>query len=633
LEATDIANLLAESKAQISNLAEHQGLGEDVMVRFWLVNQEDLEGCVAYLKAMTTVTDPMAGTRWARSGTWYAGAVDYKPGNSNPLVVSGAAGLVWILYQQLSKGDKIITITESCAAYTKTKIIHTYNALIPSGAAGAGQIINVDAQPTALGRERTVQETIVPKDQVATAYDRSKASDAAKVLHTENATPLTQPADVKGTIVRQSAQPTEAGNDRTVVETIVPKDQVATAYDRSKAADAAKVLHTENGTPLTQPADVKGTIVRQSAQPTEAGNDRTVVETIVPKDQVATGYDRSKAADATKVVHTENGTPLTQPADVKGTIVRQSAQPTEAGNDRTVVETIVPKDQVATGYDRSKAADATKVVHTENATPLTQPADVKGTIVRQSAQPTEAGNDRTVVETIVPKDQDETSYEENAFESATEVLHTENDSPLSEPTPEAGKIKTNQNLPTEAGNTRTQEKVRTAIAQTTTFASIISDDATETIEKGHNAAAMPEIEAVEGADVTIDGDINSFQKYDYVRRLKTANVPLSCPGIVSWPTYGNDYRINNWQWSSTEQKFYYTSYWIYRERIFHGIAFYLTAAEAAAALPTICAEIGGVNVGYGSAPSKAGNNLWLATVHSRSDLLISTTTGLDPVWE
>ena len=291
MEAVSIAELLAENKAQLSDLTEHQGLGEDVLVRYWMVGQDDLNGCIAYLKAQAPITDPMTGTRWARTGTWYVGDVFYKPGNANPLVASGPAGLLWILYQQLSKGDKIITINEDCAAYTKQKIIHTYNPVIPPGAATKGHIITVDATPTELGRERTAQETITPKDQVATAYDRSKAADATKILHTENGTPLTQPADTKGTIVRQSAQPTEAGNDRTTVETIVPKDQVATAYDESMAAGAVKVLNTENGTPLSKPTAAKGTIVRQSAQPTEAGNDRTTVETIVPKDQVATTYD------------------------------------------------------------------------------------------------------------------------------------------------------------------------------------------------------------------------------------------------------------------------------------------------------------------------------------------------------
>ncbi|MFA5430098.1 MAG: hypothetical protein WC329_02945, partial [Candidatus Omnitrophota bacterium] len=212
MEAASIAEILAENKAQLSEAAEHKGLGEDVFWRFWLVGQDDLDGCIAYLKAQTTILEPMKGTRWFRSGIWYAGEVSYKTGNANPLVASGGTGLMWLLYQQVSKGDKIITITESCAAYTKTREIHTYNPEIPDGAAVKGQVINVEATPTELGRERTVQETTVPKDQVAESFNESAAASSKKTLHTENATDLTKPEAPKGTIISQEADRTVAGN-------------------------------------------------------------------------------------------------------------------------------------------------------------------------------------------------------------------------------------------------------------------------------------------------------------------------------------------------------------------------------------------------------------------------------------
>jgi len=571
MEAASIAEILAENKARLSEAEEDQGRGEDVFWRYWLVGQDDLDGCIAYLKAMTTVASPMTGTRWARTGTWYAGRVRYRPGNDNPLVASGAAGLVWLLYQELSKGTKEITINEDCAAWTKQRVINTYNPSIPSGTAVAGTIVRVGATPTDLGREQTTKETTTPKDQTATARDDSAAAGSVKVLHTEGAA-LAAPSAVAGTIIRQTAQPTEAGNERTVVETITVKDQTATAGDDSAAASASKVTHTEAAA--------------------EAGA-------------------QSAAA---------------------GTIVRSTSTPTEAGKYRNTVETITVKDQTATAGDDSAAASASKVTHTEAAAETGAQSAVAGTIVRSTSTPTEAGKFRNVVETIVPKDQVEVSYEESAFESGTRALHTENSSALGTPTHEAGKIKESINLPTEAGNTKTEARERTAIARTTSFTSAISDDVEATTEKGHNADAMPEIAAVDNADVTLDGDMNPFHKYDYVKRTMTATIPKSCAGTVSWVTYGNDYRINNLQYSSTEKRFYYTSYWIYRERIYHGIGFYLTAALAAAALPTICAAIGGVNVDHGSRVYKAGNNLWMANVQSRNDLLVSTTTGLDPVW-
>ncbi|MFA5401287.1 MAG: hypothetical protein WC359_12640 [Dehalococcoidia bacterium] len=631
MEAASIAEILAENKARLSEAEEDQGRGEDVFWRYWLVGQDDLDGCIAYLKAMTTVASPMTGTRWARTGTWYAGRVRYRPGNDNPLVASGAAGLVWLLYQELSKGTKEITINEDCAAWTKQRVINTYNPSIPSGTAVAGTIVRVGATPTDLGREQTTKETTTPKDQTATARDDSAAAGSVKVLHTEGAA-LAAPSAVAGTIIRQTAQPTEAGNERTVVETITVKDQTATAGDDSAAASASKVTHTEAAAEAGAQSAAAGTIVRSTSTPTEAGKYRNTVETITVKDQTATAGDDSAAASASKVTHTEAAAETGAQSAVAGTIVRSTSTPTEAGKFRNVVETITVKDQTATAGDDSAAASASKVTHTEAAAETGAQSAAAGTIVRSTSTPTEAGKYRNVVETIVPKDQVEVSYEESAFESGTRALHTENSSALGTPTHEAGKIKESINLPTEAGNTKTEARERTAIARTTSFTSAISDDVEATTEKGHNADAMPEIAAVDNADVTLDGDMNPFHKYDYVKRTMTATIPKSCAGTVSWVTYGNDYRINNLQYSSTEKRFYYTSYWIYRERIYHGIGFYLTAALAAAALPTICAAIGGVNVDHGSRVYKAGNNLWMANVQSRNDLLVSTTTGLDPVW-
>ena len=396
MEAASIAELLAENKAQLSNLAEHQGLGEDILVRFWTVGQDDLDGCVAYLKAQTIITDPMTGTRWARTGTWYAGAVDYKPGNVNPLVASGAAGLIWILYQQLSKGDKVITINEVCAAYTKQKIIHTYNPFIPSGTAPKGQIITVEAQPTELGREQTIQETTTPTDQVSVSNDVSKSAESLKTVHTENATPLIKPAATKGLIVTQEAQPTPAGNERTVVVETTPTDQLAVSVDNSKSGVSTKTVHTENAVDLTPAAIVKGTITTQEAQPTPAGNQRTVVAVTVPTDQVATSYDVSKSAESTKVVHTENDTPLTKPSATKGTIVAQEAQPTPAGNERTVVVETTPTDQTADSFEKSALETIAETFHSEKADALPDEVLADGTTVEVVNKPTTAGNYQTV---------------------------------------------------------------------------------------------------------------------------------------------------------------------------------------------------------------------------------------------
>ncbi len=406
MDTAKIAEILSENKARLSELREHQGRGEDVFFRYWVVGQDALDDCVLYLKSMTTVVNPMLGTRWARAGTWYAGEVNYRPASDNQLltrVTSTVPGMLWALFQQLNKGTKVITIDEDCAAYTKKRIITTYNSTIPSGTASKGTVVSVDADPTELGRERTVQETTTVKDQVSVSWDVSPSAESTRTLHTENPAVLEKPTETKGVIVRQTSQPTTAGNERTVEEIITVKDQAAVAGDDSAASSALKTLHTEAEEETGAQTAAAGTIVRTSSQPTEAGNFRNVVEVITPKDQTAQAGDDSAAASALKTVHTEAAEETGAQTAAAGTIVRTSSQPTEAGNFRNVVEVITPKDQIATAWDDNATQESEKVIHTENGSDLTKPTAETGTYIIQSAQPTESGKQRTVVEVFTGK--------------------------------------------------------------------------------------------------------------------------------------------------------------------------------------------------------------------------------------
>ena len=113
MEAASIAELLAESKALVQESDEGRPQGESIVTRYWTVEQEHLDDCIAYLKAMPPIVNPMTGTRWARTGTWYGGRVYNKPGNLNPLVASGANGLIWLLFQEIQQGSKTVDRTES----------------------------------------------------------------------------------------------------------------------------------------------------------------------------------------------------------------------------------------------------------------------------------------------------------------------------------------------------------------------------------------------------------------------------------------------------------------------------------------------------------------------------------------
>ena len=231
-------------------------------------------------------------------------------------------------------------------------------------------------------------------------------------------------------------------------------------------------------------------------------------------------------------------------------------------------------------------------------------------------------------------DQVVTSYAQNYFENLYSIQHTENAASLITPVGQVGKIKENRNEPTQSGNTKTTENVREAkeviVAEHT---AAITDDYQDKVERGHNAAVKPTISAVEGADVQLDYDINVFGRYDYVKKTRTSNIPLSCPGIASWKTEGLDYIVYAGKtWDATEKRYSASGEYVYRVTVWHGLAFYKTAAEAAAALPTIAAAIGGLRVDEGSGIYSAGSNLWQARVRSRNDAYVSFTNYGGPRW-
>ena len=331
-------------------------------------------------------------------------------------------------------------------------------------------------------------------------------------------------------------------------------------------------------------------------------------------------------------MHTENATDLTKPTAAKGTLVKQSAQPTAAGNQQTVLETITPKDQMAKSWDVSLAAETEREVHTENATDLTKPTAAKGTIVKQSAQPTPAGNQQTVVDTITPKDQVVKSYGGDAFESVEVEEHTENATDLTKPTDEVGKIKEATNAPTEAGNSRTKSKVRLAIARTTNFVSAVTNDGTEITEVGHNADALPDLNELgleDGEEAVLRrGDINGFQKYDYLLEVFSPDQAPKNFGAaegagVYWTTYGRKYWVyhrGHYNPSSGGTIDYIDAQHLYRERWHSGIKYFATAVQAAAALPALAVAAGGEGAvpmaGSGVVPA---GKLWQAHVVTRVD--------------
>ena len=217
----------------------------------------------------------------------------------------------------------------------------------------------------------------VPTNQSATSTDKSAASTATKVLNTEGAA-LGVPAPAAGTIIKQEAQPTEAGNVRTIQNTIVVSNQTAVSTDMSYASESVKTLNTENSA-LSTPAKVKGSIFRQESSPTESGKNRTVEETITQYDQYSISIDKSAAFKNTKTLHTENSTDLTEPTISQGNIYRQESSPTEAGNQRTI-EQIVASVPLSVSFPSLRTASSSEntYAYRNQLTKLSAPDHVQG---------------------------------------------------------------------------------------------------------------------------------------------------------------------------------------------------------------------------------------------------------------
>jgi len=183
-------------------------------------------------------------------------------------------------------------------------------------------------------------------------------------------------------------------------------------------------------------------------------------------------------------------------------------------------EEIAPVDQTVTSAEDSAAKSASRIFHTENTTPLTTPTAAPGTIKRNENRPTESGKTQTTEEVVTVKDQTETSYEKSAAESSILALHTEG-TVLASPTLADGEIKESQNLPTEAGKVRTQERTRTAINQTATSFEKTALAEMAAVLNTQGAALETEVLA-DGTTVEVIQRPTQFQnKYETIRRVKT----------------------------------------------------------------------------------------------------------------
>lgn len=153
-----------------------------------------------------------------------------------------------------------------------------------------------------------------------------------------------------------------------------------------------------------------------------------------------------------------------------------------------------------------------------------------------------------------------------------------------------------------------------------------TDNSVVTVEICQDAAAMPTIEDTAGTEEKLDGGLNLFNKYDYVKTTVTSRVPKSCALGATWNVRGSYYTVEGYTFqivTTPGEKSYYwhssTDTWQVQE--IHTISYHLTAAEAALVVHTY-------NNGSGIHP--VGGNLWMAHKVERSDLYIGQVTYNSP---
>jgi hypothetical protein len=145
--------------------------------------------------------------------------------------------------------------------------------------------------------------------------------------------------------------------------------------------------------------------------------------------------------------------------------------------------------------------------------------------------------------------------------------------------------------------------------------SAYTDRSITTTTKYQDAASLPDAADTDGQEEHVNGNMNLYNKYDYVKTVIAARVPKSCASTVSFDVYG-PYVVEHVEGVTAGQvaeRNYTSQVKRYRNKYTHTLGFHLTAAEAATAIT-------GGNSGSGISP--AGNYLWLAhkIVITQSDI-------------
>ena len=165
---------------------------------------------------------------------------------------------------------------------------------------------------------------------------------------------------------------------------------------------------------------------------------------------------------------------LTKPPDGQTWILSRNYDESEGTWSVTIKKRVRQVQNVAE-YTSEISAARTRTTQeklgTTTATDLSIGSQEAGKIKRRSLTKNDDCSNDIRLDSDTVQDQTKTSYTDNAAESSTSELHTENNTALSTPTADVGETKSNTNTPTESGKTRTVESVRTSKDQQVKFRS------------------------------------------------------------------------------------------------------------------------------------------------------------------
>ena len=379
------------------------------------------------------------------------------------------------------------------------------------------------------------------------------------VQTSELATPTSERGKIKRVINRISKY---FSRYDTVEETNTPTDQTVSLVNKTYAGTTTTTKHTEKSVDLAEATLTRGTVKRQDARRTQAGNQETTEDSHVPTD-----------------ILTKDGA-----ADVFGKSARQKEtevtfdDTTELENKvlKLVEEVRILKSVAVPAYIQLEDGEAGDMIMKDN-----ESGNKEVTIKLESV------NNTTLTEVD----------EKDAFSTKATTETTGATAKASTTSFEAGKIKTVINkwmrfkaryLTTTTTESSTPQSMLKpgALGKTTGTDAIIidrSDTSNTQMERAYNYINAPTIAS---SETTVDNydksvrieslGVNRFGKHDYVKYIKTHTIPAS-GGVQTWTLWGA------YAWfPSLYEDFRLKSVKEYRRKYAHGLKFCLTSAIAKA---------------------------------------------------